>query len=259
MEKCLIITGMHRSHTSYVTQCLHQANLQLGDELIGANEYNQHGHFEDQGIVEFHNKILTNHGLRHRWYGVNRGKLKSFTFSKEEIQEAEKHMSRLRSGGRDFGWKDPRGSLFLNAWQKVFPENHYLFVFRNPVACVNSLLRRSKRNSNFKFHPILAYAMFNYWDVTNRSILEFINKHPERCHLILAMDDMQSDTKSEAVDSKIRKEWGFTIEQIDFTTSYDASLIKSANPPRYLESIYQYRSSTKRIYNDLLQFQDSIN
>lgn len=243
---------MHRSHTSYVTECLHNAGLYLGDALIEGNEFNQHGHFEDQHIVAFHEKILQSHGLRNKWQGINDKKLSAFHYSSPEVDEAHGHMSRLQENKEDYGWKDPRASLFLPFWHTHFPSNYYLFVIRNPVACVNSLIRRSKINSRFNTHPLLAYALFNYWDLTNQRILEFAKIHANRCELVYAMEDLLAENRTESINEKILNEWGFQLEEIDFSRSYDASLIRSANPPQYLNWIMQSRRSTQIIFQELL-------
>ena len=256
MKKCLVITGMHRSHTSYVSQCLKMAGLYLGELLIEGNEFNQEGHFEDQGIVAFHEQLMTKYGLRNRWNGINENLLQSIDYSNQDVEKAKKQITRLQEGEKDFGWKDPRGSLFLPFWHQHYPSNFYMFVIRNPVACVNSLIRRSKQNSNYKFFPILSMALFNYWDKTNKRILQFVKTHPERCQITFTMEDMVSEHRSEYINNRILNKWKFQLEEINFSKSFNPVLIKSANPPTYLNQIYKLRSSTKTIFQELLYLRD---
>lgn len=251
-----MITGMHRSHTSYVTQSLQSSGLYLGDQLIEGNEFNQEGHFEDQGIVAFHEQLMNSYNLRNRWKGINEHYLQSIAYSDHDIAEAEKQLDRLHQMDQDFGWKDPRGSLFLPFWHQRYSNNYYLFVIRNPVACVNSLIRRSKRNSNYKYFPILAMALFNYWDITNKRILEFAKNHPERCQTILVMNDMISEQRINSINNRVINKWKFKLDDIDFSRSYNPSLVKSANPPKYLSQIYKLRRSTKTIFQELINLRE---
>ena len=79
--QCLIITGMHRSHTSLLTQCLHLAGMYIGDNLLEANQYNSQGHFEHRDIVAFHENLIDEYQLRSKWYGIHQGALKKVKFS----------------------------------------------------------------------------------------------------------------------------------------------------------------------------------
>jgi len=59
IENIVIVLGMHRSGTSAFTGTLKIAGLDLGSDIMQANEYNVKGYFENNKIVELNDKILS--------------------------------------------------------------------------------------------------------------------------------------------------------------------------------------------------------
>ncbi|HET6994635.1 MAG TPA: hypothetical protein VFI06_06620, partial [Chitinophagaceae bacterium] len=57
-SKVLIITGMHRSGTSVITQWLSRCGLPVGERLEPAGIGNVEGHFEDADFLEIHQQYL---------------------------------------------------------------------------------------------------------------------------------------------------------------------------------------------------------
>lgn len=257
MGKGLIITGMHRSHTSYVAECMYQAGLEMGDRLIAGNAYNPHGHFEDQEVVALHESIITKHRLISRWKGVKAQKIRDFVGSEAEYSQARKIINRLHHQEGllecDYGWKDPRGALFLSFWNEIMPSAYYVFVVRHPMQCINSLIRRSKNKSKIKIHPLHATAMFNYWDICNERILSFYRRCPEKCIIIDAMRHVQSNELETKFNHRLKEDWGFDIQEIDLKRSFDPLLTKSDEVPFYLRQLYRRRKNTKEIYQSLMQ------
>lgn len=49
----LVITGMHRSGTSFAASLLHDAGLYLGGRMLAPHASNPLGHFEDLEFYEF--------------------------------------------------------------------------------------------------------------------------------------------------------------------------------------------------------------
>ncbi len=134
----LVIAGFHRSGTSLTARSLHAAGLRLGDGLIEAGPSNPDGHFEHEGIVRFHDRLLVARGRS--WDIPAAG---CDTFTAEEKQEARSLVEPLAcSEAGPWGFKDPRVCLFLPLWNEVLDDPLKLIVYRDPVACMNSLLRR---------------------------------------------------------------------------------------------------------------------
>jgi len=53
-----IVTGMHRSGTSFVASLLSAWNVRMGDRLLPADRGNPHGYFEDTGFLDLDRRML---------------------------------------------------------------------------------------------------------------------------------------------------------------------------------------------------------
>jgi len=56
--KVLIITGMHRSTTSLVTQWLRQCGLFIGESTVGPDQGSRAGQVEDPDFLRMHERLL---------------------------------------------------------------------------------------------------------------------------------------------------------------------------------------------------------
>ena len=88
-------------------------------------------------------------------------------------------VARRRGHGRPWGWKDPRTTLFLEAWRERLPEAVFLLLFRRPWEVVDSLLRRGDKA--FAINPRLAADV---WLAYNRRLHDFFLAHRDRCLLV---------------------------------------------------------------------------
>ena len=187
MAQPIIISGMHRSGTSLIASVLAHAGLHIGDELMPSHPDNPNGYFEDLGFVELHEAMLHS---RDRTVLVDR------TFVAHPTHRELNWARRLvleRSHHELWGWKDPRTCLFLNMWRRILPDACYLFVYRNPLDVLFSLMRR-----NEPFMAGLIEAL-EAWYTYNQRILAFFATRPARCVLghidgILASPDKLATT-----------------------------------------------------------------
>ena len=58
VPRAILIVGMHRSGTSATAGMLHHLGVQLGSNLLPANEYNLTGYWEHVDIVAVHDELL---------------------------------------------------------------------------------------------------------------------------------------------------------------------------------------------------------
>ena len=172
-ERVLVITGMHRSGTSLIAQYLGECGLNLGDRIVPANIGNPLGYYEDQDILDFHRKVLKNHKvsefptrLRSLEFDLTDGERREA----REIVGARSHLSR-------WGWKEPRTALFLNFWQSCLGGATFLFLVRDPIKVVDSLIRRGTDRA-LVATPSRALKT---WYVYNFKIAAFAAKSPEEC------------------------------------------------------------------------------
>jgi len=171
----LVLAGMHRSGTSLAASLLESAGLDIGQRLMEGNWSNPRGHFEDLDFVDFHKEVLEELGL-HR-----DGWVLSELPSPEEgvVARARALLVAKSAPKRAWGFKDPRGTLFLRMWEALAPEAQFVFVHRVPWEVIDSLYRRG--DDVFATDPELAMQVWLHY---NRAILDFAAHAPERCLVV---------------------------------------------------------------------------
>ncbi len=175
-KEALILTGMHRSGTSLVARMFEHTGVNIGSDLVAADNGNPHGYHEDRGFVEFHDELLGR--SEQRIFVQKESYFK--TLRKEDVARAER-LVRERSGNGLWGWKDPRTSLFLDFWSKLLPHSRFVFMLRHPIDVVASLMRRdSDAELEVRVDPL---AGLRSWEIYNDAILSFFEQHPEHCVL----------------------------------------------------------------------------
>jgi GT2 family glycosyltransferase len=196
----LIITGMHRSGTSLTASLLQSAGLFIGERLMPASPGNEAGHFEDMEFYEFHRRALRATG--HADDGLV--KTTQIDLPKPLEREARQLIVARESGGRPWGWKDPRTVLFLDHWHRLLPHSFNLFVFRAPWEVVDSLYRRS--DEVFGINPRLALDAWYHYNVLVR---DFVKRHSDSS---LIYELPQVITDATGVVASIRRRCGIPLE-----------------------------------------------
>lgn len=161
-SRALIILGMHRSGTSFLTGSLQLAGLQLGNHSQW-NPFNVKGNRENPDIVEFHERMLADRGLA--WDRPPPGAVR---WTREERQRAR----RLIEGFVDaahWGFKDPRALLFVEGWCRVLPQARFIGIFRHPTPVARSLEARG---------GMPEAQAFDLWIRYNRRLLALHDRHP---------------------------------------------------------------------------------
>jgi len=175
-KTAFIITGMHRSGTSLTAAILQSAGVDVGERLLGANESNAKGHFENIDFFEFHKTVLRSQGIDDAGWTLT----ETVEVEQQYIDQA-KELIAINSKSPYWGWKDPRTTLFLNFWVDLLPEAKFILVYRSPWEVVDSLYRRGGENDTIFFsHPDLAVKL---WIHYNQKILNFYDRFPDRCIL----------------------------------------------------------------------------
>lgn len=218
----LVVVGFHRSGTSSVAQYLHSRGINMGDDLMGATEFNKYGHYESWQIVRFHDDLLAKQGLDWASLGVEH-----VNYEKEDVEWIQNFVVRRNSEKcRAWGFKDPRISKLLPMWAKAAPNLRFLIVYRNPCSCANSITRRSmldlatsagRKEIENRFYNDVDYAL-RLWVEHNSNILAFYQANPDRCTVIRHDNFTQNP---QVLDSLI-KSLGGDIENCDQTVDNNA-------------------------------------
>ena len=233
----LLICGMHRSGTSLTASLFHAAGVRLGDRLLGANLGNDRGHFEDLDVYEFHQAVLRSNGLGTEGY-VAAGTVAV----PEPLEPVGRRMVADRArGGGVWGWKEPRTVLFLDYWDAILPAARYVFVFRRPWEVVDSLFRRG--DESFAGDPAFAARVWLHY---NRTILEFVRRHPDRS-LVVEVDRVAADPRG--VFAAARAQLG--IELADPPDLFEPRLLVGDGDPGHALAIRACLPEAEDVYRDL--------
>lgn len=259
MSKTLCIAGMHRSGTSLTAHWLHKNGLFIGDELLGKASTNQKGHFEDTAFLDLHISLLETQKL-HR-SGLFLPKDYNLLWDKDHRKKAQ-HLVQKRALQHDqWGWKEPRSTLYLREWKTIIPKLKVLALYRHPLSVVNSLYVRLKRNKWYKTRNPFKKALW-YFDIDcnprkwhkifedtynryNQEILDFQSSYPNDI-ILVNLDDLKQNSL------KLLKfmEHNFDLEfkEIALNDIFDENLM---TPKKELQSIKIKLESSLSLFDQL--------
>lgn len=159
-----IVTGMHRSGTSFLSQALNALGADFGpSELLFPSDFwNQKGYFENQEVVDLNNRLILGdkahieywlaapeHGLA-RFRNSLRSRKWKYLFPPNPEKVATRAaghatgLEALHATYRGLYVKDPRFCLTLPAWTGSGSAEGFVFSFRHPVSVAKSIRRREK-------------------------------------------------------------------------------------------------------------------
>lgn len=233
-DKVLLIIGMGRSGTSFVTSWLNACGLDVGDDLVKTRHLNANGCFEDKAFQQINFEIFRYNGLPVR---LDVPLEKQFHIS-EKIKRKARSLARQRAAqGGQWAFKDPSTTLFLDFWREVLPQANYLFIYRHYSAVVDSLLRLRERiqhhRRNFllgKFNVLryrlglidqnaLANRALATWIRFNREALDFLKKLPASEFQVLKVDTLLESDR--AVFETLTRNFGLEMEYVPASSLFD--------------------------------------
>ena len=239
LENCLplIITSMHRSGSSLTASLLQSSGLHLGRQLMGGNQSNVKGYFENLDFLDFHKAVLRSHEITDKGWT-----LQDSIEVDDRFMEMAKEIVERNGIAPNWGWKEPRTTLFLEFWGNLLPKAQFLFIYRAPWEAIDSLYRR-REDKPFQRNPDLAVKLWLHY---NRLILSFYNRFPQRCFLasIYAITGKPSEYVEE-INRKFDRDlnppnanlYDKTLLSIQSAAEYRASLVNHDFP----DAIQLYR------------------
>lgn len=240
-QKVLIITGMHRTGTSLITQWLNRCGLFVGDRLLPAGTGNDDGHFEDLDFLELHVKILKKRKLPAS--GFISGDVEDL--NAVEKVELKALIERKKSERHEWGWKEPRTCLFLDIYHEMLPAANYLIIVRDYNSTVNSMLARHYKFQIEKFKTKkglskLKWVLFRkmtaeqvYRKYAGKYLATWIyyyEKILHHLHLTAPENFLVIDLKSllqfdEYIFNRLSVQWNFSLQYVPFTDVYKKTLV----------------------------------
>ena len=209
----LVVTGMHRSGTSFLARAFNLCGVNLGNpEDLHSDQWrpeldNIRGHWENKEILKLTEETLSQNGGS--WDNIP----ENIVISEELSKKIEIFIRTLMNyPSFAVGFKDPRIITCLEAWQKLLPENFILVgIFRHPLKVAESLRMRN----NFGYEKSL-----DLWCKYNERLLSLVEKYNG---FLLDFDWPKDKLFSEF--NVICKKIG--IPSIDLSQWYDKELLHS--------------------------------
>lgn len=144
--KGILVLGMHRSGTSAFTRVLNLLGCALPDNLIGAGNGNETGHWEAISVVSLNDQIFTSAGSRWDDWGPLNDDWRHSSLRDDMLQKAVKLIEEHADMGPLFAIKDPRlcrlADVWLGAMEEAKVEPSVVLMVRNPAEVIASLESR---------------------------------------------------------------------------------------------------------------------
>jgi hypothetical protein len=240
-NKILIVTGMHRSGTSVVAHWLNKCGLHMGDEMMGKGVGNEDGHFEDYDFLNAHEAILKAHRLDDKGYT---NPVRNLTM--EEKDRLNDIVIYKNNFNQQWGWKDPRTCLFLDAYHELIPDARYLVVYRDCQSVVSSLITRMYKHTVNKYSRRRGISKFIWehikkkkrlnrlfkkysakfvrlWITYNEEILGHIGRVATGNFIVTNYSVLQDNDKM--IFEQLTQYWGFALNFFDFRDIFKDNLV----------------------------------
>jgi hypothetical protein len=190
----VIVAGMHRSSTSLVASVFARNGFWMSPDQLEAKPDNPKGYYEDAEMHQFHRRLLEHYetawDLSPRLRELREREL---TIPDELEAPAQALVAKYEQHGR-WVWKNPRATLFLEEWARLFPRATFVICVRSPAGVVDSMLRRRDRmrisNQRSFARTRRLYRALSIWRSYNAMALRFLRTHPDRCIVVGIPDDV---------------------------------------------------------------------
>ncbi|MFV0293763.1 MAG: glycosyltransferase [Paracoccus sp. (in: a-proteobacteria)] len=150
----LVILGMHRSGTSFLTHCMEVLGFELPYDRNGPAPDNLKGHFEPLSLVSLNNATLARHGGF--WARVTP------THPHLSVTEMESAIEDSFDDAESIVIKDPRMSLLMQGWRPYLESLgscSALIALRHPGEVASSLAIRDNMGSDLAYLSWITHTL----------------------------------------------------------------------------------------------------
>lgn len=249
--KVLIITGMHRSATSLVTQWLQRCGLFIGERFIGPDPGNVQGQVGDFDFLKVHDRLL-----RKRHYstaGLIDRPIRQLTW--QEVEELKILIETRNREHQEWGWKDARTCLFFDAYERILPFAFYLIIVRDYTATVNSMVMLQQQMNLREFQskkgisrliwklfkmkrlkkPFKVYTekFLKIWIYYYKAILRHVRLLPDDQYLFVHYKQLAYNDAD--LFKKLTLDWHFSLHYSPFAEVFKKELLhRPSNIDKYV-------------------------
>jgi hypothetical protein len=145
MTDGIIVLGMHRSGTSLTAELVGRWGAYGSEQdMVQPSKWNARGYWEYAPLVRFNDRLLQ--AVDSKWNVppseddalVLERLARKGPYRKKALQLLDK----MRTAGRTWFWKDPRLSILLPFWRRLWKDVTYVVVVRDPLDIALSLRAR---------------------------------------------------------------------------------------------------------------------
>jgi hypothetical protein len=112
----------------------------MGNDLLGADDSNLYGHYEDMDFIALNDRILKRAGGSWDEPPTQRNIL---NLGEGLVEELADFFHKKKHGKKLWGWKDPRTVLTIRLLLPYLDNPHFIAVHRHPNQIAESLLKRN--------------------------------------------------------------------------------------------------------------------
>ena len=231
MTDGIIVLGMHRSGTSLTAELVCRWGAYGSErDLVPPSQWNARGYWEYAPLVRFNDRLLQ--GVDSKWNvppsedgaSALARLARKGAYRKEALQLLDK----MRSAGRTWFWKDPRLSILLPFWRRLWKDVTYVIVVRDPLDIALSLRARDHL-------PISASLLL--WQRYMVEILRWTRTHRSKIFVdydsLLDRGPAECARLSKFLDAECRPG-----EKLDMKAALDPTLRRHRNATTRANQIY---------------------
>ena len=257
-QKTVIVVGMHRSGTSAISGLLAELGVFMGSSLFAPQkEVNEKGFFENSHLVKMNEKLLDT--LFWSWDDPLAATINGDFNSQLNpyVPEALTVLNKDYSNRLCWGMKDPRTTLLLPFWKKVFERMSvsplYVLMIRPPIEVYGSLKKRDGFSLDKSMMLWINYTLTAYFCCNTESlfILDYhsLLKNPENVareiDRLMGLNFNFDKTSLNFVDNDLRNQGQIEVEQTE--------LVALAT------ELYAALSNHVVLHSDIVKIADSYN
>lgn len=192
-----ILAGMHRSGTSFLSKAMIDSGVFMGKHL----DVNS----ESIPFIQFNEKIFEANKIS--WDAIGEAKTDiSFQYNylfrhffKNNLKGGLSDILRVSCANKKWGWKDPRNTINILYWLKIFPKAKIVFIYRNGFDVASSLLKRNNSlDPNNRFYSRKMDNLentFQLWEEYNNYFFGIKDQIPKDQLLLIKYESILSGEK----------------------------------------------------------------